>query len=159
MYGGTMDLNTFTGICQQGCTGDGVGTLTLMNYTLGDALTNSNFVNFVYNSNDLSYTITPTDFDDANDGIFGAISSALPATSTVSFTEDFGFFDQFSSSSDGSWCAGSTCQESPNLNAVDAGSQSLWSVASTASAPEPSSSAMLLVGGSVGFLLIVRRQK
>jgi hypothetical protein len=70
---------TFTGDCTD-CTGQGMGTLVLQNYTLGDELETSNFVSFTYSSNLLSFT--------SDDGsLFGVLPVNLPAPANVDIEE------------------------------------------------------------------------
>jgi hypothetical protein len=53
----TSDTSYFEGYCSD-CTGLGTAELILQNYTLGNELTNANFVGFSYSSNLTSYTIS-----------------------------------------------------------------------------------------------------
>lgn len=128
---------TFVGPCLD-CTelglvpGYGIGELTLENYTLGDPLTTSNLVSFVYYPT--GFTIAPYD---GGYYISGSLPTIFPSAANV---EILSGYDQFTSSATGSWCAGSSsCNDG-------FGSSSVWN------APEPSTWVMMLLGfAGLGF--------
>jgi MYXO-CTERM domain-containing protein len=118
---------TFTGTCND-CTGTGVGTLELVNYSLGNDITADNFVDFSYSSNLISF-----DLDSSASDVFivngSSLPDTLPSTAFVGLEGDGILFFSFQG---GGWCTGSGC-------AADNGPDHLWSVASapTSAAPEP----------------------
>jgi hypothetical protein len=126
----TLSEYTFTGVCAD-FTGDGIGTLTLENYVLGQPLADGNFVSFSYHSNLISFSITAADLG----FIQGIISGPFPSTETVTIDGDqVGSF--LESNTSGFWCAGVSCEG-------DLGSTHSWN---GAAAPEPSTWAMMLLG-------------
>jgi len=141
VYGAPLPVTyQFIGNCED-CTGTGVGTLVLSNYTQGDNLNNSNFVSFSYTSNLLpEVTILSSDLTFFG----GSIPADLPSAANVFMASDS---LQFSSSSTGEWCIGKSCL-------ADFGNTSVWAAASTSGVPEPTS--FVLVGGAV--LLMSRRR-
>jgi hypothetical protein len=132
----TLSVYTFTGVCED-CTGDGIGTLTLENYVLGQPLADGNFVSFSYHSNLISFSITAGDLG----FIQGIISGPFPSTATVTIDGDqVGSF--LESNANGFWCAGASCEG-------DLGPTHSWNIAA---APEPSTWAMMLLGfAGLGF--------
>ena len=125
---------TFTGDCVD-CTGQGIGTLVLEDYTLGDELDISNFVYFSYSSNLQAFYI-PTDQIHEFSGEF----TSLPGPADVFILSDFPAYFTLGTSSDGSWCAGSACLG-------DYGTSSIWSVANSPSGvPEPAVWVVTLIG-------------
>jgi hypothetical protein len=72
---------TFTGDCLEDCTGQGMGTLVLQNYTLGQALQTSNFVSFSYTSTILSIEADSLDSD--NGSLSGMLPVGLPGPAQV----------------------------------------------------------------------------
>jgi PEP-CTERM motif-containing protein len=130
----SIPLNVFnyTGTCTD-CTFSN-GTLELFApYTLGTPITTSNFVNFFYTSNLVTFGINQGD-----PGFFvsGSLPSLLPGPATI-LIEDNQW--EFSSSSDGSWFVNDF------LLGQDNGPSNTWSSAS-ASTPEPGTILMLAVG-------------
>jgi hypothetical protein len=142
----TIPLNVFeyTGTCTD-CTFSN-GTLELFApYTLGTPITTSNFVDFSYTSNLLSFNINQ---NDADFSVSGSLPSVLPGAATLTI-EDSQW--EFSSSSNGSWSV-EEFSERPS----DFGPANSWSQAS--SAPEPGTIAMLGLGlAAVGIRARYRR--
>src|SRR6478609_3837471 len=68
---------TFSGACSD-CTGTGVGILTLQNYTLGDSLNVSNFVEWTYASDLFTVDVTQV-------GYMGGVLDNLPGPQNVYF--------------------------------------------------------------------------
>jgi hypothetical protein len=140
---------TFTGVCAvDDCTGDGIGVLTLENYSLGGPIHTSNFVSFSYKSNLTSLSLDANDVSEVS----GSLPAILPAAATVEFLVGEGV--PFFSSADGSWCT--DCS-------VDQGQTSVWSAgagAAAGEAPEPATWAMMLLGfAGLGFVSYRQRQK
>jgi hypothetical protein len=138
---------TFTGACAvDDCTGDGIGVLTLENYSLGSPIHTSNFVSFSYKSNLTSLSLSASDVSEVS----GSLPAILPATATVEIlvAEVVPFF----SSVDGRWCT--DC-------ANDQGQTSIWSAGAAAGeAPEPATWAMMLLGfAGLGFVGYSHRKK
>ena len=135
----TLSEFTFTGACAvDDCTGDGIGVLTLENYSLGSPIDTSNFVSFSYKSNLTSFSLDAGDVSEVS----GSLPAILPATATVEFLVGEGV--PFFSSVDGRWCA--DCAD-------DQGQTSIWSAGVAAGeAPEPATWAMMLLGfAGLGF--------
>jgi len=123
----------FTGNCSD-CTGTGLGTLLLKDYTLGDTLTTENFVSFKYKSNLLSYSISNIT------NVVGAFpASGLPGPAFVGFGNADYAFTSNKAGPISFWCTGTigTCD-------ADYGMTSSWSLA--ASVPEPAMWGMMVVG-------------
>jgi hypothetical protein len=136
----------FTGECGD-CTGTGIGTLTLSDYTLGASLQLSNFVSFTYHSNllDLSYPA-----DGAITSISGSLA-ILPGPNNVGLQAGSGNYVFFSNAT--FWCAGA------NSCSSDFGSISSWSAA-TATTPLPAALPLFASGlGMCGLLVWRRKQK
>lgn len=126
---------TFTGVCSD-CSGNAKGTLTLSSgYTLGSAITSSNFISFVYNGTNLlpAFTIVPTD---AGFTVSGNLSVIPGANLVTANTAGPTFFSDTS----GFWCAGVG-----NACLLDFGRQSTYSQ-SAAATPEPASLSLLGLG-------------
>jgi hypothetical protein len=83
----------FVGTCSD-CAGSGVGVLTLQNFQLGSALSASNFLDFKYTSNLVSFDITS-----ATLGSFSATFNELPGLARVDIAQaqpqGAGFFYNF----------------------------------------------------------------
>jgi hypothetical protein len=150
MYAGAIPLQTyyFTGDCSD-CTGTGLGTLTLQNYTPGATITidSNNFVSFSYISNLTSFSISASQLV----FIFGAIPTApneLPGPAEMFISDNNSPSNVFNSTTGGGWCAGAgtACGN-------DQGNTSSW--ASTT--PEPATAIPVVVA----FLVfgIVRRRR
>lgn len=143
----TTETFTFTGPCVD-CTGVGVGTLVLANYTLGADLTTDNFVSFSYTSNLTTFTLTGVgpDFGEI-DSIFGILPETLPSAADVTFTSSQLLV--FQSASSGTWCAGiSGC----NLDFGIEGAT--WQ----AGVPEPATGALMFAGfGGLTLLWLARK--
>lgn len=126
-----LDVFNYTGVCSD-CTFSN-GTLELFApYTLGTPITTSNFVNFFYTSNLVSFSINQ---GDPGFSVSGSLPSLLPGPATL-LIEDSQW--EFSTSTDGSWFVA-------NLTLADNGPSNTWSSAS-ASAPEPGTILMLAAG-------------
>ena len=128
----------FTGACSDCFSGKGNATATLTltgNYTLGTAITGSNFVNFTYNGTNLlaGFSINP------GDGGFGVSGNLMniPGFNNLSVSKSGSQFMSFSS---GSWCAGSACTN--DFGTLRSGT---YSAASTG-APEPATMGLLGLG-------------
>ena len=136
---------TFSGACTD-CTGTGVGTLVLQNYTPGQDLRDDEVISFDYVSNLVRYSfIEPS--------ISGSLSN-LPGQNGVSISglaqvngEGLAY-TYFYSNTDGAWAIG--------IPAADYGSSHLWNGA--AAAPEPSEWTLMIVGGG-GAGLALRRAR
>ncbi len=148
---------TFVGICPDCDTnygplpGYGVGVLTLENYTPGDSLAASNFVDFSYLTGGESFEIEYFDFL----SISGSLPGVLPSAATVDIQGNYENGKptgqiSFISSATGSWCA-----QIGNSNCNSGfGPSSSWSL------PEPSTWAMTLTGfAGLGWLARLRRRK
>ena len=135
---------TFNGDCGD-CTGTGTGTLTLQNYTLGNSLDVSNFVEWTYTSNLVSYDITQVGY------MYGVLDN-LPGPANVSFgTGQIDAPPFFFSSFTGEGNFWNTGDQRPR----DYGPDHTWALAA---APEPASWAMMVAGfGMIGAM--VRRRK
>jgi hypothetical protein len=90
---GPLTYIDFVGTCSD-CAGSGVGVLTLQDFVLGSALTASNFVDFTYHSNLVSFDITA-----AKLGTFSATFNELPGLDRVDIAQaqpqGAGFFYNF----------------------------------------------------------------
>ena len=137
---GPQSTYQFVGQCTD-CTGTGVGSLTVQNYTLGDTLTGCNLVSFTYTSNLTSFTITAPGY------LSGTLPVSLPAAATVNVNNST---NGFSSNVNGNWVVG----------LLDHGTGGIWSLPSTSTAPTLSTAALCALGlllAGAGALL-VRRQ-
>jgi hypothetical protein len=119
---------SFTGTCTDCATE--TATLTLQNYTLGQPISNSNFVSFTYTSNLTSITITPA--NNPTFSIVGALPTTLPghSLSTVIIANqaaESGFWG-FTAGTGGNWCAGHDCED-------DSGTNGVWNGAAPTPAP------------------------
>jgi hypothetical protein len=134
----------FIGACAPNdCTGEGTGTLTLTNYTLGTALDKTNFVSFSYSSN-----LITIDIDSSSLSFFaGSIASSLPAASYVNI-QGSDPSQAFVSLPNGAWCGGIGCGQ-------DNGLVSTWSAAA---APVPEPGMFLPVAGGILGLALSRRR-
>jgi hypothetical protein len=137
---------TFTGVCgPRDCTGDGIGVLTLENYSLGLSILPSNFVSFSYASNLINFSIDSADLQ----SITGSLPMVLPAEANIRI-EETGLSEVLLSETSGTWCAGKLCL-------ADRGIASSWRVGGI---PEPSTWAMMLLGfAGLGYVGISRRRK
>jgi hypothetical protein len=150
MYAGAIPLQTyyFTGDCSD-CTGTGLGTLTLQNYTPGATITTdtNNFVSFSYTSNLTSFSISANQLV----FIFGAIPTApseLPGPAELFLQDNNSPADVFNSTTGGGWCAGAgtACGN-------DQGTTSSWATAT----PEPATVIPVVVA-VFGFGIVRRRR-
>jgi hypothetical protein len=114
---------------------------------LGDAITSSNFVSFVYHTTNLQHAFSVTssgnDFNPLTDdytlsGVAGSLPASLPGAANLSLGFNGGFFQTAAS---GIWsvCASSSC-----VRAADFGTQGTLSntPGAPASVPEPGSFAL-----------------
>jgi hypothetical protein len=141
-----VEVYKFTGQCGTDCTGTGTGTLILLaGYGLGTPLVDDDLVSFNYSSNlipDLSI------HDDPNESLSGILPVGLgPANIAISD----GNGSTFSSSSDGEWSA--------FVPFDDAGTNGIWSTASTTPTPEPSALPFIGVGLALVIFFRGRRMK
>jgi hypothetical protein len=143
----------FTGICTD-CIGQGKAELSLSDYTLGDPITQANFVSFHYDGTNLLSPFTINNADVLY--ISGSINGPLP--SAQNFVVDSGNYNTgnfmvFESSSGGSWCVGLSCDS-------DFGSTSSYSLAGPVGpigVPEPMP--VLLLAGGLLAALVARRKR
>ena len=136
----TYSSFTFTGTCRD-CTGVGVGTLKLQNYTVGQNLTTDNFVEFTYASN-LLPNVDVTSVASLTGNL-----AVIPRANTV-FFNTAGYTFTFGSSAGGFWCLGGACAD-------DDGPTHIWSSPNPApGVPEAASWAMMLAGfGMIGLAM------
>lgn len=134
----------FTGTCID-CSGTGIGTLVLKDYTLGDTLTSANFVSFTYASNLLSYTLSSVD------DLTGSLSAGTGPAFVVFHGGGY-TFDSLVAGPFSPWCTGAT-----GACSSDFGLMSSWSlVASTV--PEPAMWGVMVLGfGLLGATMRPRR--
>ena len=142
---------TFTGLCTD-CAGTVTATLTLDDYTPGDALSSANLVSFSYGSNLIpDFTITSAY---SLSGAFAASGAQLADIDIR--TNDIparGGMYEFVSHMDGNWTVSFQSDESSGSDFLDIGTQGTWSV------PEPASWALMISGmGFVGCALRGRRK-
>ena len=147
---------SFTGTCSD-CSSE-TATLTLQNYTLGQPITNTNFVSFTYTSNLTSQTITPA--ISPSFSISGALPTTLPgpSLSTVVIVNQAHAdpYWAFIAATNGNWCAGSTCAD-------DSGSSGAWN---GGAAPPPGTpvagtlelTSVALILTAMGWMLLRRRR-
>lgn len=143
----TIDTFTFVGPCAD-CTGFGIGTLVLTNYTLGNAMTPANFTSFTYTSNLTSFSLNGVGPGVGQiDSISGLLPAILPSSADISFTTTQLLV--FQSAVSGTWCAGiNGCN-------LDFGIQGgTWQAGVI---PEPATSALIIAG--FGALTLLRRVK
>jgi len=141
------DFN-FTGTCTVGCNGTATATLVLQNYTIGNVLSNTNFVSFAYHS-DFFGDIT---VNDSNFILVAGQFVSLPggASVEVRFATSLQVFD-FLSSTSGLWCVGPNCID-------DSGTNGQWSVAPPV--PLPAALPLFATGlGALGLLGWRRKRK
>jgi len=152
---GTISFS-FVGTCSD-CSGQGTATLTLQNYNQGDAIVAANLVSFTYNGTNLlsSFTINAINLGT----ISGLIPVGLPSSADFSIDENTlgptsleldrisPFF--FSSSSSGTWSAGSFVPG-------DQGTNGVWNPQGTG-VPEPST--LLLIPAGLGAIGLMRRRR
>src|SRR5713101_411740 len=82
----SLETFTFTGPCAD-CTGTGIGTLVLVNYTLGNDLTTDNFVSFSYTSDLTTFSLSGVGSANGQiDSISGLLPTILPAAADLAFT-------------------------------------------------------------------------
>jgi hypothetical protein len=134
----------FTGQCSTDCTGTSTGTLILLaGHVLGTPLVDADLYSFNYSSNvipDLSI------HNDPNESLSGILPVGLgPASIAISD----GNGSTFSSSSDEEWSA--------FIPSDDAGTNGIWSTASTTPTPEPS--ALPLMGVCLAGLIFIRGRR
>ncbi len=143
---GTMATYAFVGTCQD-CTGSGIASLTVQNYTLGTTLTNSNLVSFSYRSNLLTFTVTA-----GNGSLSGSLPAVLPGPANVSVSNFLPFLagsEGFISQTNGVWCAGPTCLS-------DLGTGGVWSLPAAAPTATPAPNTLMLLG--VALVLVLMAQ-
>jgi hypothetical protein len=142
---------TFTGNCTIDCTGTAHATLVLSDYALGSSFTSSNFVSLTYQSNFMSFSVTPTQdtiLSTTNgtftpplpgaEGVF--IAWQVPGNSLVMILQTF---------TSGSWCADTALQCS------DAGNNAVWT-----ETPLPAALPLFATGlGALGLLGWRRKRK
>jgi PEP-CTERM motif len=126
----------FTGDCFD-CQGQGMATLVLQDYTLGDPLQDSNFVSFSYASNLLN--VFSTSISGGN--LTGMLPANLPGpadvtmnfvvTSSGDFQGLLFFFETANSPND-------SLPNQWQIGEDDAGMNGIWSTPSTSPVPEPS---------------------
>ena len=134
----------FAGACSD-CVGTGRAELVLANYTLGTAISSSNFLSFHYDGTNLlaPFTITAS----SSNSYSGAIAGPLPAAENIFISAPGAVFV---TDVGGSWCVGRSCL-------ADFGQTSIWSdTAPPAGVPEPFSLSLLLAG-LAGTALTLRR--
>jgi hypothetical protein len=139
---GSSVAYSFIGTCTD-CTNE-TATLTLRNYTLGQPITNSNFVSFTYNSNLIgNKTITPAGNPDF--GITGALPATLPGPSltTVFILDSANDYWEFQARDNGAWCAG--C-------ALDIGTNGIWNLATPVA---PVTGTLALTSFGLIFLILM----
>lgn len=127
----------FTGTCSD-CKGTGTATLVLSNYTLGQTITNSNFVSLTYNGSNLlpgGFTITSSspglDVAGSITNIPGNNFVVIPATLNGQLTV-------FRSGLDGTWSVG--------VPVADQGNSSTWSNQAPSLTPAPSTGILMISG-------------
>ena len=138
----------FTGICTEtNCPAGGTvhAQLVLQGYSLGDDITSSEFVSFVYDGSNLqhAFTVTPSELQN----IGGLLPTSLPGPAVVdlTFVVPGVESDLFSSHSSGSW----------SLETADSGDNGVWQ-----GVPEPSTWALMLLGfAGLGFAAHRRAKK
>ncbi|MGO9389764.1 hypothetical protein [Rhodoblastus sp.] len=86
-----MEVFDFYGVYSD-CKGTVTAELTLQNYTLGSALTPTNFVSFHYDGSNLypAFTVTPAELYPGYQALIGAIPSSLPSAADVFILFEFG---------------------------------------------------------------------
>jgi hypothetical protein len=139
------EIFNFVGPCTD-CTGSATGTLTLAgNYTLGTAITTSNFISFAYSGTNLLSAFTISSGDPSL-FVSGSLNT-IPGPNTVDLSSTHGLIN---TSSSGSWCVGSSCLS-------DFGSNSSFS-SPISGTPEPATMGLLGVG-LAGLAILRRRRK
>lgn len=163
--GDTLTYIDFAGKCDD-CSGYGLGVLTLTNYTLGTALTATNFVDFTYNSN----LVPNLDLLAFNlQSITGALSD-LPGTADVSISVgQAGTSDiwTLATEADGVWDLEITSFLQGDGSEFPAGDQGTANLDhgvsytySVAGVPEPEAWTLMIAGfGVAGGALRRRRQQ
>lgn len=130
----TIVAYQFTGACSD-CTGTGIGTLYLNDYTPGSTLDLGNFDKFTYSSNLLSYTMNAASI----------LTGSLPTTTGPGYLTLVGDGYTFSALNFGAaaqpWCTGAA-----GSCVSDFGFFSSFTFLGTASVPEPATWAMMLGG-------------
>lgn len=138
---GTQTTFQFTGVCSD-CTGNGIGILTLQNYTQGRLMEPADFVSFTYSSNLTNFTI-PAGATGFN--INGTLPATLPASPSVSISGNgivFASVAPTELSPTGSWCAGAGC-------GTDTGTSFTWGPPTspiTSASPAPALNDWMLAG-------------
>jgi PEP-CTERM motif len=126
-----LDVFNYTGVCTD-CTFSNGELELFAPYTLGTPITTSNFVNFIYTSNLVSFFINQ---DDPGFSVSGSLPDSLPGPANI-LIEDSQW--EFSTSTDGSWFV-------DEFGGADNGPSNTWSSAQ-ASTPEPGTILMLAAG-------------
>ncbi len=142
-----QEVFTFRGDCSDCYDGSGSvsATLTLQNYTPGDAIDASEFVSFSYGGSDLFPAYSITDLGDLGD-IEGSLGSSpgfynVNLFGRVSGGETFDY-DYFNTDDMGGWNTGV-------VQSADIGVNGVWNETTTSAAPEPAAWALTALG--VGF--------
>jgi hypothetical protein len=141
-HAGALTTFTFSGDCTIDCTGRGMGTLVLQNYTLGTDLQASNFVSFSYTSNLLDIVATSVNM------LTGALPVSLPGPAQIEMQQ-----------LDVTSCGAELCPvldfestiptggDQWQIGVDDEGNNGIWNAAAqNTAAPEPAPLAMLAIG-------------
>lgn len=126
----TRTTYNFTGTCSD-CSGTATATLTLGDYTLGQAITTSNLINFTYNGTNLTSAFTISG-GDPGAAASGSITT-IPGQNTVFISNNS---NGFTSNTNGRWTVG----------LADFGTTSTWTAASPTATPAPSTIVLLTLG-------------
>ena len=148
----TLTTFVFHGNCSD-CSGQGTATLVLGNYTPGTNFTSSNLFSFTYTSNLINFTLGPSAFAS------GLIPASLPAAANVNVSSNPCCSTQFSSFSNGTWCAGNSCDD-------DSGTGGVWALPASPTPTPTGAPALTGVGLSglavtiavMGAILLKKRQ-